>query len=152
MINDTTSYYLLNYEPITNNIPRHKPSPYSLSGPTRLYLAVSSSSSSSSSTIAVFVCHCRHHHHHGVGCYLVPPAAPSLSSRLLMAPSWILDRHAALTADALRYDAASAAPARAPLFEKRDDCTSTAVTADVMPQSPLWAAISWAMGPEAHWC
>jgi hypothetical protein len=63
---------LLNYEPITNNTPRHEPSPSSLSGPSRLYLAVSSSSLSSSSTITVFVCHRRHHHHHGVGCCLVP--------------------------------------------------------------------------------
>ncbi len=39
--------------------------------------------------------------------------------------------------DALRYDAASAAPARAPLFERRDNCTSAAVTAAAMPRSPL---------------
>ena len=38
---------------------------------------------------------------------------------------------------ALRYDAVSAAPARAPLFEKQDNCTSAAVTAAAMPQSPL---------------
>ena len=38
---------------------------------------------------------------------------------------------------ALRYNAASAAPARAPLFERRDNCASAAVTAAVMPQSPL---------------
>ncbi len=181
---------MLNYEPITNNTPHHEPSPLSSSGPTRLYLAVSSSSSSSSSTIAVFVCHRRHHHHHGVGCCLVPPAAtvililvvqrccnptndgidaasPPFSSPppSLLRPLCPLDRPwrhlgPACGVDALRYNAASAAPARAPLFEKRDNCTSAAITAAAMPQSPLrrlaldlrFSGRHHQSARAAHWC
>ena len=66
---------------------------------------------------------------------LLPPPLPSRPIRSLDRP-W---RHLgpACSIDALRYDAASAAPARTPLFEKRDNCTSAAVTAAAMPQSPL---------------
>ena len=68
---------MLNYEPITNvHPPPQAISPPLLSGPTRLYQAVSSSSSMlSSSTIAVVVCHHRYRCHHGVGCCFVPSAA-----------------------------------------------------------------------------
>jgi hypothetical protein len=66
-----------------------------------------------------------------------PPlrSPPPLPSRPLDRP-W--RRHGpACSVDTLRYDAASAAPARAPLFERRDNCASAAVTADAMPRSPL---------------
>ena len=43
--------------------------------------------------------------------------------------------------DGLRYDAASAAPAHAPLFERRDNCASAAVTTAAMPRSPLWRLV-----------
>ena len=39
--------------------------------------------------------------------------------------------------NALRYDTASATPARAPLFERRDNCASAAVMAAAMPRSTL---------------
>ena len=66
---------------------------------------------------------------------LLPP--PLLSHPLCpLDPPW---RHLgpACGVDALWYDVASAAPARAPLFEKPDNCTSAAVTAAAIPQSPL---------------
>ena len=64
-----------------------------------------------------------------------PPPSPSRPLRPLDRP-W---RHLgpACGVDALRYDTASAAPARAPLFERRDNCASAAVTAAAMPRSPL---------------
>ena len=37
----------------------------------------------------------------------------------------------------LRYDAASAAPAHTPLFERRDNCASAVVTTTAMPRSLL---------------
>jgi hypothetical protein len=49
-----------------------------------------------------------------------------------MAPSWM-----AGSVDALRYDAASANPAPAPLVERRANYASAAVTAAAMPRSPL---------------
>jgi hypothetical protein len=66
------------------------------------------------------------------------PPPPPLQSR----PLRPLDRPwchlvPACGVDALRYDAASAAPARAPLFERRDNCTSAAITTATMPWSPL---------------
>ena len=65
-----------------------------------------------------------------------PPAIPPpLPSRPLDRP-W--RRHGpACSVDTLRYNAASAAPARAPFFEIRDNCASAAVTADAIPRSPL---------------
>ena len=64
-----------------------------------------------------------------------PPTSPSRPLGPLDRP-W---RHLgpACGADALRYDAASAAPARAPLFERQDNCASAAVMAAAMPRSPL---------------
>ena len=113
-------------------------------------MAVSSSSLSSSSTIAIIVCHCRHRHHHGVGCCLVLPATTvihilvpfSSSPPLPLRPLRPLDRPwrhlgPACGVDTLGYDAVSAAPVRAPLFERRDNCASAAVTAATMPRSPL---------------
>ena len=66
---------------------------------------------------------------------LLPPPSPSRPLRPLDRP-W--RRHGpACSVDTLRYDAASAAPARAPLFERRDNCASAAVTTAAMPRSPL---------------
>jgi len=66
---------------------------------------------------------------------LLPPHSQSRLLRPLDRP-W---RHLgpACGVDALWYDAASAAPARAPLFERRDNCASAAVTTAAMPRSPL---------------
>ena len=66
---------------------------------------------------------------------LFPPPSPSCPLRPLDRP-W---RHLgpACGVNALRYDAASAAPARAPLFERRDNCASAAVMAAAMPRSTL---------------
>ena len=66
---------------------------------------------------------------------LPPPPSQSRPLRPLDRP-W---RHLgpACGVNALRYVTASAAPARAPLFEIRDNCASAAVTADAMPRSPL---------------
>jgi hypothetical protein len=72
-----------------------------------------------------------------------PPHPRSPPSPLPLRPLCPLDRPwrhlgpACGVDTALRYNAASAAPARAPLFERRDNCASAAVTAAVMPQSPL---------------
>ncbi len=142
--------------------PHHEPYLPSSLGPTTHYLAVSSSLPSS--TNAVIICHRRHHCHHGVGCCLVPPAAtvifaivvhhrcnptndgvpaapeiplppvavaPSPPSQSPMAPSWtgMQRRHPPSWSDA-----ASAAPARAPLVGIRAHCASAAA----MPQFPLW--------------
>ena len=64
-----------------------------------------------------------------------PPPSPSRPLRPLDRP-W---RHLgpACGVDGLRYDAASAAPAHAPLFERRDNCASAVVTTAAMPRSPL---------------
>ena len=66
---------------------------------------------------------------------LFPPPSPSRPLRPLDRP-W---RHLgpACGVNALRYDTASAAPARAPLFERRDNCASAAVMAAAMPRSTL---------------
>ena len=107
-------------------------------------------------------------HHHGVGCCLVPPAttiililvvqrrrnptndginptsppfsSPPTSPSRPLGPLDRPWRHLgpACGADALRYNTASAAPARAPLLERQDNCASAAVTAAAMPRSPLW--------------
>ena len=98
-------------------------------------------------------------HHHGVGCCLVRPAA-TVSLILVVQrcrnptndginaaspqsrPLRPLDRPwrhlgPACGVDGLRYDAASAAPAHAPLFERRANCASAVVTTAAMPRSPL---------------
>ena len=65
-----------------------------------------------------------------------PPPSPSRPLRPLDRP-W---RHLgpACGVDALRYNAVSAAPARAPFFERRENFASAAVTVIAMPRSPLW--------------
>ena len=64
-----------------------------------------------------------------------PPPSPSRILRPLDRP-W---RHLgpACGIDALRYDTASAAHARVPLFGRQDNCASAAITAAAMPRSPL---------------
>jgi hypothetical protein len=64
-----------------------------------------------------------------------PPPSQSRPLRPLDRP-W---RHLgpACGIDGLRYDAVSAAPAHAPLFERRDNCASAVVTTAAMPRSPL---------------
>jgi hypothetical protein len=64
-----------------------------------------------------------------------PPPSPSRLLRHLN-HSWC-HLGPACGVDALRYDAASAAPAHAHLVERQDNCTSAAVTAATMPWSPL---------------
>ncbi len=70
-----------------------------------------------------------------------PPVAvtPSSLSHPLrpLDPPW---RHLgpACGIDALRYDAVSAAPARAPFFERQENFASASVTVATMPWSPLW--------------
>ena len=93
------------------------------------------------------------HHCHPHPCRLPPPqpyqrrisaASPPFSSSP-PSPSHLLRplghpwRHLgpACGVDALRYDAASAAPAHSPLVERRDNFASAAVTAATMPRSPL---------------
>jgi len=56
-------------------------------------------------------------------------------SALSIAHVAVMDRHAASTPS--RSDASSAAPARDPLIVRRDHCAGAAVTAAVMPRSPL---------------
>ena len=68
----------------------------------------------------------------------IPPpvaVAPSPPSRSPMAPSWtgMQRRHPPSWSDA-----ASAAPARAPLVGIRAHCASAAVTTAAMPRFPLW--------------
>jgi len=59
----------------------------------------------------------------------------SATTAIITIMGWLLlgaachHRHPACGVNALRYDTASAAPARAPLFERRDNCASAAVMA-----------------------
>jgi hypothetical protein len=151
------------HESITNSNPCHMPSPSTSSGPTRFWWSLHCHRRRRPSSPSLYATR----HHHGVGCCLVPPAAtvililvvqrcrnptndgintasppfsspPPSQSR----PLHPLDRPwrhlgPACGVDALRYDAASAAPARAPLFERRDNCASAAVKTAAMPRSPL---------------
>jgi len=94
---------------------------------------------------------CRHRHHHHccptppqpyqrrnrcrLTPVLLPPPSPSRPLRPLNRPWHHLGP--ACGVDTLWYDAASAAPACAPLFERWDNCASAAVTAAAMPRSPL---------------
>ena len=66
-----------------------------------------------------------------------PPRCRRALSTLSIAKGRHLGPGLACGGDALRYDAVSAAPARAPLFERRDNCASAAVTTAAMPRSPL---------------
>jgi hypothetical protein len=68
-----------------------------------------------------------------------PPFSPPPSQSRPLRPLDCPWRHLgpACGVDGLRYDAASAAPAHAPLFERRDNCASAVVTTAAMPWSPL---------------
>ena len=68
-----------------------------------------------------------------------PPFSPLPSQSRPLRPLDRPWRHLgpACGVDGLRYDAASAAPAHAPLFERRDNCASAVVTTAAMPRSPL---------------
>ena len=66
-----------------------------------------------------------------------PPPVPSCPLGPLDRPWRHLGPGPACGVDALRYDAVSAAPARAPLSERRDNCASAAVTPAAMPRFPL---------------
>jgi hypothetical protein len=70
-----------------------------------------------------------------------PPlrSSPSPSPSRPLRPLDRLWRHLGLacSVDALRYDAASANPAHAPLVERRANCASATITTAAMPRSPL---------------